>query len=104
MCEKLPYENPRIDECLREYVKHIKMVGKFRPVASCCGHGKYQASIIVQDVNSGVMCEWFTLRIIQKRKRNRYYKLDNEGYYYVEQLGPIAPAQFPAWWIPYQGE
>jgi hypothetical protein len=50
MCERVirnnrPYE--RIDKCLRNLIEELNDAG-VKTVASCCGHGKYQMSIVAR--------------------------------------------------------
>ncbi|MDH3324495.1 MAG: hypothetical protein OEL89_02560 [Candidatus Peregrinibacteria bacterium] len=85
MCDKLPYCNPRIDKCLKEIIQLINKSLHFRTIASCCGHGKYPTTIIIKAKN-GVIFEFFTCILLRKRKKNRYYKKDLEGYYYIPEV------------------
>lgn len=85
MCDKLPYNNPRIDICLRELIKKINNV-QYRTLASCCGHKKYNPTIIIKNKATGYISELYTGKELGVRKRNRYYKKDMEGYYYIPEL------------------
>jgi len=84
MCNKLPYCNPRIDDCLKEEIKFINQNG-LKTLSSCCGHHIYPKTIVVQDSNDMIF-EFFSGIILNKKKRNRYYKKDTEGYYYIPEI------------------
>lgn len=82
-CDKLPYRNPRVDACLPPVIERIRAEG-FKPVASCCGHGMYPATVVVR-CPDGSMMEYFTKVILPFKKRHRYYTRDDEGYYYIKE-------------------
>lgn len=85
MCEKLPYNNPRIDSCIRDLIKAINKEGRNKTLTSCCGHNKYQLTIVVKD-RTGKIFEIFSGVELGKRKRNRYYTRDDTGYYYIKEV------------------
>nr|MDO8114951.1 hypothetical protein [Candidatus Sigynarchaeota archaeon] len=85
MCDKLRYENPRIDRCLVEAIEQINAGGEFHTIASCCGHGRYPPTIIVRDRN-GHYYEYVSKQLVDKAKRHRYYRRDPFGFYYVGQI------------------
>lgn len=97
MCTKLPYLNPRIDECLRPFVKCLNAQDTFRTVASCCGHDKYPATIIFEDVTNGKVYEWHSekelpriAKELQKQPRGRkIYQKDAEGYYFLPESSKV---------------
>ncbi len=86
MCNKLHYCNPRIDKCMREIVEKINKEGRYRTLASCCGHGKYPKTIVVKERETGNILEYYTKIPLQMKKRNRYYRRDREGYYFIPKL------------------
>ena len=90
ICEKKPYCNNRIDECIREEVAEINSKVKFRTIMSCCGYDKYSKTIIVQNIHSGAVFEWFSGIGLTGSKRSDsrapYYKKDPEGYYFIPEL------------------
>ena len=86
MCDKLPYNNPRIDKCLVEEIKKINDKGMYKTILSCCGHGKYDKTIVVKERNTGHIFEFFTKIQLKSKKRNRYYKKDPEGFYYIPEI------------------
>ena len=86
MCDKLPYNNPRIDKCLASTIKEINDEGVFKSLASCCGHNKYDKTIVVKERDTGSIFEYFTKIELKPKKRNRYYKKDKEGFYYIPEI------------------
>ena len=88
MCEKLylkkGYCNPRIDICLRKFIERVNRYSNFNTIASCCGHDKYNPTVVIKD-KEGNIFELFTRIKLQPKKRNRYYKTDNEKYYYIPE-------------------
>lgn len=86
MCSKLPYNNPRIDKCMMETIANINKEGRYRTLASCCGHNVYPKTIVVKDKLTGIILEYYSQIQLQFRKRNRYYKTDNEKFYFIPQL------------------
>lgn len=86
MCDKLPYNNPRIDNCMREIVEKINKEGIYKTLASCCGHRKYPKSIVVKERETRIILEYYTKTQLQVKKRNRYYRKDNEGFYFIPKL------------------
>ena len=85
MCDKLPYCNPRIDKCLIPTINHLNKSTKLKTLASCCGHGKYNSTIIVKD-RKGNIFEFYSRISLGPRKRNRYYKKDKVGFYYIPEV------------------
>jgi len=90
MCDKLPYQNPRIDKCLIDKIKKINdgetIINDVSTVASCCGHNRYLPTIVVRNKKTGELWEWFSGKKIEKRKKHRYYERDADGYYYLKQI------------------
>ena len=84
MCDKLPYCNPRIDKCLIPIIGYLNK-SNLKPLASCCGHEKYDTTIVVKN-KSGNIFEFCSGITLSPKKRNRYYKKDNDGFYYIPEL------------------
>jgi len=84
MCNKLSYCNPRIDKCLILIINYINK-SDLKTLASCCGHGKYNSTIVVKD-KQGNIFEFYSRISLLPKKRNRYYKKDNEGFYYIPEV------------------
>ena len=85
MCDKLPYINPRFDKCLIPIINNLNISTKLKTLASCCGHGKYKTTIVVKD-REGNIFEFYSNKLLGTRKRNRYYKKDKKGFYYIPEL------------------
>ena len=65
MCEKIVSKQAarEIDPCLIDEINELKTVKwnlKFQSIMSCCGHGKYQKTLIVKNRASGFYFEWFS--------------------------------------------
>ncbi len=88
MCVKLPYCNPRIDICMQEIVKKLNMLSNFKTLACCCGHLKYKPTIVIKD-RKGYVFEFFSRKRLDFKKRNRYYKKDNDGIYYIPEVSHL---------------
>ena len=93
MCEKLPYCAREIDPCLISQIDMINAMGNgMKTISSCCGHGKYKATIVLLRQRDMMLIEWFTGEIIGKydkkkpKQYNRIYKKDREGYYFIPFL------------------
>ena len=85
MCDKLPYCNPRIDKCLTPIINYLNKSFKLKTLASFCGHGKYNTTIVVKD-NSGTISEYYSHKLLGPKKRSRFYKKDEDGFYYIPEL------------------
>ncbi|MEA3248408.1 MAG: hypothetical protein U9Q73_01755 [Nanoarchaeota archaeon] len=85
MCDKKSYCNRKVDDCLVDIVNKINSNPNYRTLACCCGHGIYPTTIVVKD-KKGHIFEWFTKIWLGKRKRNRYYKSDSEGFYFIPEV------------------
>ena len=85
MCNKLPYCNPRIDTCLISIINDLNKSKELRTLASCCGHGQYNPTIVVKD-KVGNIFEFYSNKSLTYRKRNRYYKKDENGFYFIPEL------------------
>ena len=76
-------QHSRIDKCIKPWIKFLKDIG-YNPIASCCGHNKYQMTVIVKQPNYPYPYELFT-EIDVPRKR-RFYLKDKQGYYYIPEV------------------
>lgn len=85
MCDKLHYCNPRIDTCLTSIIEKLNKLSHFKTLCCCCGHGKYNPTIVIKDKKGNVF-ELFSRVKLGPKKRNRYYKKDADGYYYIPEL------------------
>ena len=66
-------------------VELISTCTKYKVLACCCGHGKYNQSIVLQTKN-GMNFDLISNAVIP-RKRN-FYKRDKQGYYYIPECLP----------------
>jgi len=73
MCNKLSYCNPRFDKCLIPIINHINNNSDLKTLASCCGHRKYNTTIVVKD-KLGNIFELYSRISLLPKKRNRYIK------------------------------
>jgi len=84
MCNKLSYCNPRIDKCLILIIDILNN-SNLKTLASCCGHRKYNSTIVVKD-KTGNIFEFYSRVLLSSKKRNRYYKKDKDGFYYIPEI------------------
>ncbi len=86
MCNKkqFKYCPSEIDKCMKNVVEFIDENNNLLDVvACCCGHGKYNMTILMRSCLSGEVFDLVSSKIIH-RKRN-FYKKDKEGYYYIPE-------------------
>ena|SRR3990167_2733541 len=76
-----PGTDKKIDLCLRCIIDLLNRQG-IKTLASCCGHAKYPATIII-DVK-GFPVDIFTRIRIPRKKR--FYRLDEDGFYYIPEI------------------
>lgn len=94
MCNKCkPTGARRMDKCMIGLATNLNHFFKekfrlcykgYKVVASCCGHGKYPPSVIIQWGVEDYYVELFS-SISIPRKRN-FYKKDEDGYYYLPEV------------------
>lgn len=85
MCKKTQFKYcpSTIDKCMRKLIEFINDHSNvIETVACCCGHGKYNMTILVRD-NLGIVYDLMS-GVEIPRTRN-FYKKDKEGYYYVPE-------------------
>jgi hypothetical protein len=84
MCKKTKGLHNRIDPCIKYFINFIRYLG-LKPVASCCGHGKYPKTVIIETkgFEGNVYYELLSGKFIP-RKRNFYTK-DKQGYYFIKE-------------------
>ena len=95
MCDKLPYCARNVDPCIKEDVEALNELynGKFKTLSSCCGHGRYHATIVVQNTRSKSVFEWYsgvslTSVYFNGKPRKRFYKKDGRrkgDHYFVPE-------------------
>ncbi len=85
MCDKLPYCNPRIDNCLVPIINNLNKSTEIKTLASCCGHGEYNSTIVVKE-RIGKIFEYYSGKLLVPKKKNRYYKKDKKGFYFIPEV------------------
>lgn len=89
MCKLKRYHktsNTQIDKCMRILIENLNEYfgDDLEIIACCCGHGKYNLSIVVKEYPSGRIYDLCSnIGIPRKRK---FYKRDKEGYYYIPEV------------------
>jgi len=73
--------NKRIDPEMRNIIDALN-TSDYKPLACCCGHGKYPITIIVK-CNLGIF-ELVSGKSIPRKKR--FYVRDKQGYYYIPEV------------------
>ena len=97
MCKFNPKnDGRRIDSCLKELINYLRE--KHKPILSCCGHGKYNPSVIIKECRkiNGRREVYFKeifsgkILLIKENPLNKdpkkFYKRDKQGIYYIPQL------------------
>lgn len=72
----------KIDSCFGNLIYALNMNGT-KTVGSCCGHGKYNMSIVHQSPNGK---HWELLTGIEIPRKRRFYVKDKQGYYYIPEV------------------
>lgn len=93
MCEKKPYCNSKIDECIQEEIEYInRRFSKIeKTIASCCGHGRYHKTIIIRHKVTKQVYDHVTGVSLPSHYKNgrynkRFYISDKDGYYYIPKV------------------
>lgn len=80
MCKS---NNPsKMDKCMNNIIAFINNHTEYDTYGCCCGHGKYPMTIIVgideirYEIVSGIFIH----------RKTRFYKKDEEGYYYIPEV------------------
>jgi len=74
----------RVDACMRNLLRILNIHG-IRTVGSCCGHGKYDMSIVVKSY--GVNGKIYDLMSnVEIPRTKRFYVKDDEGFYYIPEV------------------
>jgi len=90
MCKWNKHGNKRIDPCMIKLVEFINSHPEVRTLACCCGHGKYDMSIIIK-YTTGSDGKWsFKVKDmisgINIPRKKRFYKKDKDGVYYIPEV------------------
>jgi len=74
--------NRKIDPEFKEGIRLLNKSG-ITTLGSCCGHGKYKPTIIVES-NMGINMELFSGTFIPRKRK--FYKSDGKGYFYIPEV------------------
>jgi hypothetical protein len=72
-----------VDSCLADVINNINESFQLETRGCCCGHGKYEPTIVVWDFATKKHWEWFSGEDVP-RQRNFYYK-DSEGIFHLPE-------------------
>ena len=92
MCKKTQFKTcpSRLDACMVGLIKWLNRTNSvyhLKTLASCCGHGRYPMSVVVQN-KEGLIYEALSCKVIPRKRR--FYKKDAKGYYYIpETIAPL---------------
>jgi hypothetical protein len=82
MCVWIKSGNQRIDPCMKDAVEWANSEGH-TVLACCCGHGKYEYTIVSKE-KDGSIIELDTFIKIPRKKR--FYFRDCEGHFYIPEV------------------
>lgn len=81
ICKNCKHSITRIDKCMRVFTSALYCSESVK--ATCCGHGVYPMTIVVED-DFGKMFDLISgVNIPRKRK---FYKRDKNGMYYIPEV------------------
>ena len=97
MCLRKKYQTFEIDECIKQEIEDLnkefktKYRGKFKTILSCCGHNKYHKTVLVRNVYTGAVFEWFSKvkfwHLCKNRKyRSKFYVKDSKEFYFIPEV------------------
>lgn len=81
MCKYHHIQN--MDKCMKPLIDYLN-VTNVKTLACCCGHWKYNMSIVVKNPWDGKPFELLSRTDIPRK--SRFYVKDKEGYYYIPEL------------------
>lgn len=78
----------RVDGCIKNLIEVLNDLNDsgigFETLSCCCGHGRYNMSIVVYDKYNKNTFDLISGRDIPRKKR--FYIKDKEGYYYIPEI------------------
>jgi hypothetical protein len=72
---------------MAEFIQHLELFKNkdiYEIVACCCGHGKYEMSIVIKDIFTNKYYDLVSGAEISRHAK--FYKRDSEGYYYIPEI------------------
>lgn len=72
----------RVDSCMANLIYYLNTHG-CKTLACCCGHGRYNMSIVHESPNGKI---WDLMTGIEIPRKKRFYKKDAEGYYFIPEV------------------
>lgn len=72
----------RVDGCLANLIWYLNNHG-CETLGCCCGHGKYNISIVYKSPNGKI---WDLISGIEIKRKKRFYLKDKQGYYYIPEV------------------
>jgi len=84
MCELNKWGTTRIDPCMRPIISVLNQYTSLKILGCCCGHDKYDMTIVVEGELMGNRYELFSGADVPRIKR--FYRRDEEGYYYIPEV------------------
>ena len=72
-----------VDFCIANLIDVLNRFDELQTLACCCGHKKYDMSIVVKDSQGKV---WELMSGISLYRKKRFYVKDKEGYYYIPEV------------------
>lgn len=83
MCKKLKGCGRRIDPCMKNFIKNLNDSG-IPTYASCCGHFRYQMTVVVKDRKTKEFLDLISGVTIPRKKK--FYKKDKTGHYFIPEV------------------
>ena len=74
----------KVDRCMANLIRLLNVL-KVKTLACCCGHGKYDMSIVILARDDKTRRELISGKIIP-RERRFYKKNQKTGYYYIPEV------------------
>lgn len=82
VCSQIDNMNFRVDNCIANLIYVLRNRG-IKTLACCCGHGKYNISIVYKSPNGKI---WDLISGVQIPRKKRFYVKDKEGYYNIPEV------------------
>lgn len=93
MCKKLKGLHNRIDPCMKNLLAHLSDAPQIRILASCCGHKKYDLTIVAEfsptNFQQSKGCQPLIMELksgVHIPRKKKFYKKDKQGYYFIPEV------------------